>query len=137
MGGYLAALYAARHPEVERLVLFAPAFGFARRWPERLGAERVDEWRRTGTTQVYHYGEGRMRALSPTLLDDGSRYEDFPDFTQPALIFHGSNDDVVPPAYSEQFAANHTNVTLEILNSGHELTDAIDYMAPKVANFLL
>jgi uncharacterized protein len=29
MGGYLAALYAARHPEVERLVLLAPAFSFA------------------------------------------------------------------------------------------------------------
>src|SRR5579864_423003 len=29
MGGYLAALYAARHADVERLVLLAPAFGFA------------------------------------------------------------------------------------------------------------
>ena len=34
MGGYLAALYAARHAGVERVVLMAPAFGFARRWPE-------------------------------------------------------------------------------------------------------
>ena len=32
MGGYLAALYAARHPEVLRVVLLAPAFDFARRW---------------------------------------------------------------------------------------------------------
>jgi hypothetical protein len=31
LGGYLAALYAARHPEVTRVVLLAPAFGFARR----------------------------------------------------------------------------------------------------------
>src|SRR6516164_8365186 len=31
MGGYLAALYAARHADVERIVLLAPAFGFARR----------------------------------------------------------------------------------------------------------
>src|ERR1700693_2492947 len=37
MGGYLAALYASRHPEVPKLVLMAPAFGFARRWAERLG----------------------------------------------------------------------------------------------------
>ena len=29
LGGYLAALYAARHPEVSRVVLLAPAFGFA------------------------------------------------------------------------------------------------------------
>ncbi len=37
MGGYLAALYAARHPEVEKLVLLAPAFSFLTRWPETLG----------------------------------------------------------------------------------------------------
>ena len=28
MGGYLAALYAERHPEVDRVVLLAPAFDF-------------------------------------------------------------------------------------------------------------
>src|SRR4051812_186763 len=39
MGGYLAALYAERHPEVSRLVLLAPAFRFAYRWQERMGAE--------------------------------------------------------------------------------------------------
>src|SRR5437764_5917323 len=32
MGGYLAALYAARHSAVERLVLLAPAFRFNSRW---------------------------------------------------------------------------------------------------------
>jgi len=137
MGGYLAALYAARHPEVPRLVLFAPAFGFARRWPERLGAEQVAEWRRSGTMQVFHYGEGQMRPLSVELLEDGSRYEDFPDFHQPALIFHGAKDDVVPASYSQEFAARHTNAALEILDSGHELTDVLDYMAPKVEAFLL
>src|SRR5215471_21591004 len=64
MGGYLAALYATRHRETERVVLLAPAFGFARRWPERLGAERIAEWRRSGTMQVFHYSEGGMRPLS-------------------------------------------------------------------------
>src|SRR5580658_10519039 len=40
MGGYLASLYAAAHPEMARLVLLAPAFGFARRWDERIGAPK-------------------------------------------------------------------------------------------------
>jgi len=40
LGGYLAALYAARHPGVFRaLLLLAPGFGFARRWPQSLGEE--------------------------------------------------------------------------------------------------
>jgi pimeloyl-ACP methyl ester carboxylesterase len=136
MGGYLAALYAARHPQVRKLVLLAPAFGFARRWPERLGPARMAAWRRSGTMEVYHYSEGRMRTLSPALLDDGAQYEDFPDFAQPTLIFHGSKDDVVPAVWSGEFAASHPNVRVEILDSGHELTDVLDYMAPKAAEFL-
>jgi pimeloyl-ACP methyl ester carboxylesterase len=136
MGGYLAALYADRHPEVPRVVLLAPAFGFARRWPERLGPERMAEWRRIGTTPVFHHAAGRMRPLSPTLLDDGARYEDFPDFTQPALIFHGASDDVVPLSYSQEFAASHPNARLEIVESGHELTNVLEHMAPKVSAFL-
>src|ERR1700710_711638 len=39
MGGYLAALYAARHPNIERVVLLAPAFRFPERWRERYTAE--------------------------------------------------------------------------------------------------
>src|SRR5579872_1082450 len=41
MGGYLASLYAAAHPEVERLVLLAPAFGFAKRWSEMEGSKAI------------------------------------------------------------------------------------------------
>src|SRR5580704_16237995 len=73
MGGYLAALYAARHAEVSRLVLMAPAFGFARRWPERLGAAALEDRKRTGSLEVFHYGEGRTRRVSYPLLEDGSR----------------------------------------------------------------
>src|SRR5437867_10984645 len=54
MGGYLAALYAARHAQVRQVVLLAPAFGFARRWPHWLGEQKVADWRRTGWLPVYH-----------------------------------------------------------------------------------
>jgi uncharacterized protein len=136
MGGYLAALYAARHPEVTRMVLLAPAFGFARRWPDRLGPNAVEEWRARGTMDFFHYADNRMRALSYGLLDDAEKYEDFPGFRQPALIFHGAQDDVVPVEYSRQFAATHSNVTLDVLESGHELLNVLDYMAERVVPFL-
>ena len=96
-------------PKSSRVVLLAPAFGFARRWAERMGADAVAAWRNTGTVEVFHYGENRQRALAYALLEDGSHYEDYPDFRQPALIFHGAHDDVVPAAYSEEFAATHPN----------------------------
>ena len=41
LGGYLAALYAARHANVERLVLLAPAFNFPTRWRQRFSARRT------------------------------------------------------------------------------------------------
>jgi uncharacterized protein len=136
MGGYLAALYAARHPEVSRVVLLAPAFGFSRRWEERLGAASLEAWRRTEVTEVFHYGEQRLVPLRYGLLLDAAHYEDYPDVRQPALIFHGTLDDVVPARYSEQFAATRPNVRLELLPSGHELHDVLDYMTTETARFL-
>src|SRR5437879_6318239 len=49
LGGYLAALYAARHPEVEWLVLLAPAFQFPGRWRERFSEDELAEWKRRGS----------------------------------------------------------------------------------------
>jgi len=136
LGGYLAALYAARRPNVERIVLLAPAFGFAQRWPERLGPAAVAAWHRAGTIDVFHYADNCQRKLGYQFLDDGQRFEADPDFAQPALIFHGTHDDTVPVRYSEEFAANHPNATLEILDAGHDLLNVLDYMAPKILRFL-
>src|SRR5436190_1080742 len=63
MGGWLAALYAARHSTVRCLVLLAPAFGFNRRWPERVGPAEMERWRRTDALAVFHYGENRIRPV--------------------------------------------------------------------------
>ena len=136
MGGYLAALYAARRPETARVVLMAPAFGFARRWRERLGAAAVEEWKRIGALEVFHYGEGRTCKLGYGLLEDGKRYEDYPEVTQPCLIFHGVHDDVVPAQFSREFAAERGNVRLELMDSGHDLLNVLDEMADGVEAFL-
>jgi hypothetical protein len=95
------------------------------------------EWRRSGFMDVFHYGEGRNRSLGCGLLEDAARYEDYPEVLQPTLLFHGAHDDVVPPQSSQTFAASRPNVRLEILDSGHDLLNALDYMAPKIAAFLL
>ena len=128
MGGYLAALYAARHPEVERLVLMAPAFCFLHRWAE--------SWEGKAFLPIYHYGEGRTCNLSRNLIDDGREYEDYPDFHQPALIFHGIHDDTVPAEYSKTFAAAHSNATLRLLDSDHELIDVLNVMGEEALRFL-
>jgi uncharacterized protein len=136
LGGYLAALFAARHPEVERVVLMVPAFAFARRWQDWLGAEAIAQWRATGHREFFHYGENRPLNLGYQLLADAQRYEDYPEVHQPTLIFHGANDSDVPPDVSHEFARRHSNARLEILDSDHQLTDQIDYMATEIRKFL-
>jgi pimeloyl-ACP methyl ester carboxylesterase len=125
MGGYLAALYAARHPAVKGLILLAPAFHFREHWVEIMGTDRFTRWRETGETMVFHYGENREVPLSFELMEDAEKYEACPKFGQPCLIFHGTADTVVPVQYSEDFAAQHPNVELVTLQSGHEMTDVL------------
>jgi hypothetical protein len=136
LGGYLAALYAARHAEVRRVVLLAPAFGFARQWPARLGADRIEAWRRAGWISVYHYGRQESLPLGFQIVEDGERYEDFPDLRQPVLLIHGARDDVVTPDWSRQFASARPNVELELVDSDHELADVLDWMWNRIRTFL-
>jgi uncharacterized protein len=136
LGGYLAALYAARHPAVERVVLLAPAFSFATHWAETLGDERMKEWQATGRLSVFHYAENAQRDLGWRFMVDARQYEETPDFRQPGLIFHGSKDEVVPVAFSERFAREHENARLRVLDSGHELTDVLETMGAETSRFL-
>lgn len=135
LGGYLAALYAARHAEVERVVLLAPAFGFAKRYAESLGAEAVDEWRRQGWREVFHYAMQAPMRLGWTFLEDAGRYEAEPEVTQPTLILHGRRDDVVPVEASRAFAATRPHVRLVEYDSGHELTDVLEPMWAELRAF--
>jgi len=136
MGGYLAALYAARHAEVEKIVLMAPAFDFARRWRERLGEQETLRWRDSGFLDVFHYGEGKQQRVSYRLLEDGMAFEAYPPVSQPALIFHGRKDDVVDPALSREFARRHPNAQLRLQDSDHQLLDVTEVIWVETARFL-
>jgi len=130
MGGYLASLYAAAHPEVARLVLLAPAFGFARRWNEKIGAPKPANF------NVFHYGDNKVRRVHYGLIEDALRFSSAPDFPQPAWIFHGIHDDVVPIEYSRDFAAAHSNARLTELDSDHELLNVLDRIVAEAVPFL-
>jgi uncharacterized protein len=141
LGGYLAALYTARHPEVDRLILLAPALRFHRLWTQEFGPERLRLWREKGSIPVFHYGAGNNQLIGYRLMEDAARFEPDPKFSQPCLLFHGDQDALVPIAQSVEFAAAHPNVRLVGLHSGHELTDVLDkiweesekFLAPKPA----
>lgn len=136
LGGYLAAWYASRHANVERLVLLAPALEFPSRWRQRFTAAEFDDWRLSGVRNFYHYGYKADCPLGYTFVEDALQYEDAPDFHQPALIFHGLRDEVVPCEVSVRFAERHPNVNLRLVDSGHELTDVLDLLWKQTATFL-
>ncbi len=113
LGGYLAAVHAARDTNIERLVLMAPAFEFPRRWRERIGADDLARWKSEGTRKFFHYAYKEDRPLGYQFVEDAERYEDEPNFRQPALILHGKADSVVPAEVSRRFAEGRPNVTPE------------------------
>lgn len=136
LGGYVAALYAARHPKIDSLVLLAPAFQFPTRWRARYSAEELKQWKLRGTIPFFHYGFKEERELSYQIVEDAVQYEDEPAFQQPALVLHGRRDEVVPPIVSKVFAEGHPNVTLRLVDSGHELTDVLEELWMETATFL-
>lgn len=126
LGGYLAALYASRHPETQRLILLAPAFHFAQTWQAALGNEKLEEWRNTGARSFYHYGEGQMRPLAYRFVEESRAWDPAPAFPQPCHIFHGLQDTVVSPQLSRDYVAEHPHVQLTEVASDHELTGALE-----------
>ena len=137
LGGYLAGLYAERHPKaVDRLVLIAPAFGFLPRWRERLSAQEIEKWKREGSIPIYHYGSKTEQRLGYRFLEDAAQYEAAPNFHQRALILHGTEDNVVPCQVSHDFALEHTRVRLALFKSGHELTDVLEGLWQETSGFL-
>lgn len=137
LGGYLAALYASRHPEqVARLVLLAPAFGFARRWKDSLSPEALAAWQSSGALSVMNYAENRMADLGWGFLEDSLAYEDEPAVTQPCLIVHGTRDDVVPVEASRSFARNTLTAMLLELNDTHELCADLPALCQTAYDFL-
>jgi uncharacterized protein len=137
LGGYLAALFAARSVErVEKMVLLAPAFQFPSRWRARYSAEELERWRVKGAIPFFHYGFKEERGLGYRIVQDALQYEDEPAFPQPALVLHGRRDEVVPVALSKAFAEGHPNVKLKVVESGHELTDVLEQLWLETAAFL-
>ena len=137
LGGYLAALVAARYPErVRALVLLAPAFGFADRWEQRVGADVFARWKRDRTMTVLHYGLDRELPLSFDLSDDAHGYPAEPDPVCPALVIAGRRDEAVPLPAVEHFAAARTGRDLVVYDAGHELTEVLSPMWQRTRAFL-
>jgi pimeloyl-ACP methyl ester carboxylesterase len=138
LGGTLAILAAARHPDrVDRLVLLAPAVMFAKPGHHLLSAERIEQWRREGALPFFHYAEGAGRLLDYAFYEDSLGYDAFEArFEQPALVFQGLRDESVDCRTVERFARARPHVTLSLLDDDHQLTASLPRIWDGMREFL-
>jgi pimeloyl-ACP methyl ester carboxylesterase len=142
LGGFVALHAAARraspgdHP-VARLVLLAPAVDFCSGRDGWLSEAEIDDWRRTGRREVFHYAEGRSYAMGVALYEDGRQYDAFAARVDvPALVFQGTRDTVVSPASVRDWAASRPNVSLRLLDDDHQLQAHLEQVWVETAEFL-
>ncbi len=138
LGGTLAILAADRFAEdVDRVVLFAPAVMFAKPGHHLLPPQRIDEWRRSGTLQFFHYAYGEERPLDFAFYEDSLRHDALDaSFTQPTLVFQGVRDASVDYRTVEAFAHARPNVALTLLDDDHQLTASLPRIRDGMEKFL-
>ena len=120
MGGLVGAAVAHRGAAMARLILLAPAFGFARR---RLAGRRWAGYRKRGLMPTFHHAEGKWLTLGPELLPDLPLWADDDrwQIPVPVTLLHGRQDEAVPLAESEAFARRHPDALLRVLDDDHAL----------------
>ena len=129
LGGLTAAIIAQQYPQIDRLILLAPAFDFLGHWLPKIGAEKLNLWERDRYLPIYHYGQQKLLPLHYDFIIDAHRYHLCQsDRSLPTLIIHGTGDDVIPIASSRDFAAKHPQVKLLEVDSDHNLTKFNHYI---------
>lgn len=137
-GGLTAAWLAEHYPQVNRVVLLAPAFQFMAQWLPRLGEEALHQWQHSGSLPVYHYREQNQIPISYDFVEDLQQYDErHIRRSLPTLILHGVHDDVIRVQASRAFAQERPWVRIVELNSDHALGNVLDQVWEAICEFAL
>lgn len=137
LGGLAAARAAEQDPRICALVLMAPAFRIAERWPDRIGEQAFRDWEQSGWLEVQDHASGQPARMHFDFIRDVQEVDvGWPDVRVPTLIIHGSRDDVVDPALSRTWAAGKRHVHLIEVDDEHELSASIPFIIEQAEEFL-
>jgi pimeloyl-ACP methyl ester carboxylesterase len=138
LGGFVAVQTAIDRPaQVERLVLLAPALDFRAERVGDLGDRSLEEWRRTGRLDVFHFAYGRVMPLHYELFADAQRYQPHAArVTVPIQVFQGRRDVAVDPVTVERWARTQPEAELHMLDDDHQMHASLDVIWGEVARFL-
>jgi uncharacterized protein len=136
LGGWISTIIAQDYPQVERLVLLAPAFDFLDHWLPKIPQQQLRSWEQTGYLQIYHHAIKNLLPLHYDFLADASKYP-LSEICRvlPTLIIHGINDAVIPIAASRSFGRDRPWVELLEWDSDHQLTDLNDRIWQEIGRF--
>lgn len=136
LGGYLAALWAAAHPDrVEKLVLLCPAFELARRWETLVTPPELEQWRREGT-HAFSDATGAVVGLHFAFVEEARALDPAPEVECPVLFVHGTRDERVPIEVSRRYAARRpeTRALVEV-DDGHDLLAHLPETTARILRF--
>ncbi len=136
--GALTALWVAENsPQVERLVLMAPAFNFSEKSLSKILTQSLmDQWHGQGQVNLEHYAYSEKVPLSYNFVEDLRRYDDAQLARElPTLILHGLHDETIPVKASRDFAAARSWVNLIELDSDHGLASAQNRLWEEIKKF--
>ena len=138
LGGFVAVNAAEKWPDlVDRVVLMAPALDFSDTGLSGPGGASLDDWKRAGRLNIFHFGYGRMMPIDYELYADARRYNAMDAVLEmPVLVFQGKHDTAVSPATVEAWSRRRPNVELHMLDDDHQLTSSLSYIWEKTETFL-
>ena len=130
LGGFVAVNAAAKWPDrVGRLVLLAPALDFSDQGLSGPQGADINEWRRAGSIEVFHFGYGKEMPVHYELYADARRYDALSvRLPMPVLVFQGRRDTAVDPVSVERWASSRPNVELHLLDDEHQLANSLGYI---------
>ena len=132
LGAFVALHAAARHREVDRLLLLAPALDLSE-GPQ--GAD-VEVWRQTGRLRIFHHAWNEHRDVNFGLYEDAARYDSFAlQLEIPILVFQGTRDEAVDPEMVKRWASGRPNVDLRLVDDEHQLGQSMDEIWEKTSGF--
>jgi alpha-beta hydrolase superfamily lysophospholipase len=134
MGGWAAAWFTLRHPDVvPACAVIAPAFDFVRHRWDRLSEEERLHWRQTGRFRVQN--EWVDTEIGYCLVEEIDRFpleQLAAGWPRPLLLFHGMRDETIPYTHSVAFAERspYPDIELRLYRGGdHRLVAWKDDMA--------
>lgn len=137
MGGLISLNLAETMPNIQKLVLLAPALQINSLWDKIIGIENLQQWKLNGSLPVYHYYQQKHIDLHYQFLVDLEQINDSGFSRQiSSLIFHGTGDLTIPCHVSEIYAKHNKNTILHLIDADHSLESVLDDIWQSLVQFL-